>query len=133
MSGKIQNALLENYMFNKGSNPFAGEIRSSNDTQKRRKDCHWSLPPEGWHKANFDGVAKGNQGAISSGGVIINYHRYGIAMVTFPLGHQTNYYVEACVALQITKLAKEVGVKILWLEGDSNNIIKCIRGEHPPS
>ena len=30
-------------------------------------------------------------------------------------------------------MAKEVGIKSLWLEGDSNNIIKFLRGEHPPS
>ena len=53
--------------------------------------------------------------------------------VNFPLGHLKNYYTKDCAALQTTKLAKEIGVKCLWLEGDSNNIIKCLRGEHPPS
>ena len=120
-------------MFNKGSNPFTGKSGSSNDTQKIRKECHWSLPPEGWHKAKFDGVAKGNPRAMGSGEVIRNCHGYGTAVITFPQGHQTNHYVEACAVLQITKLEKEVKVKSLWLEGDSNNIIKCLRGEHPPS
>lgn len=65
--------------------------------------------------------------------MIRNNYRYGVAAVTFPLGYQTNHYVEACSTLQTTKLAKEEGVKFLWLEGDSNNIIKFLRGEHPPS
>lgn len=133
VSGKIQNALLENYMFIKGSNPFTGETSTNNDTQTRRKECHWSLPHEGWHKANFDGVAKGNLGAARCGGVIKNSHGNRIVAVTFPLRHQTNYYAKACAALQTTKLEKEVRVKSLWLEEDSNNIIKCLRGEHPLS
>lgn len=65
--------------------------------------------------------------------MIRNCHGYGIVAVTFPLGHQINHYVEACATLQTTKLGKEIGVKSLWLEGDSNNIIKCLRGEHPLS
>ena len=59
-------------MFIKGSNPFIGETGSNNNAQIRRKECHWSLPPEGWQKANFDGVAKGNLGAAGCGGVIRN-------------------------------------------------------------
>ena len=120
-------------MFIKGSNPLVGETSSSNDTQTRRKECNWCLPLKGWHKSKFDGVAKGNLGVARCRWVIKNSHGYGIAAITFPLGHQTNHYVEACVALQTTKLAKEVGVKSIWLEGDSNNIIKCLRGEHPLS
>ena len=43
-----------------------------------------------------------------------------------------NHYAEASVALHTMKLALEVGVKKLWLEGDSFNIIKCINGiSHP--
>lgn len=113
VSSRIQNALLENYMFNKGSNSFVREIGSSNDTYKRRKECQWSLPPEGWHKDNFDGATKCNPGAMRSGGVIINCCGYGIAVVSFPMGHQTNHYAEACATLQTTKLAKEVGLKSL--------------------
>ncbi len=112
---------------------FVGENGSSNDNQKIRKDCHWSLPLEGWYKANFVGMAKGNPGAMGSGGVTRNCHGYGIAAVTFPLRHQTNHYTEDCAALQTTKLVKEVRVKSLWLEGDSNNTINYLRGEHSPS
>ena len=121
---------MENYPFCKDSNPFTRDNERCNDTQKRRKECQWSLPPMGWHKANFDGAAKGNLGEAGNGGVIRNSYGYGIAMVTLPLENQTNHFVEACIVIQTTKLAKDIGVRCLWLEGDSNNIIKCLKGEH---
>ena len=73
---------------------------------------------EGWHKTNFYGVAKDNLRATGSVEVIRNCHEYGIVVVTFPLGYQTNHYMKPCAALQIINLVKEVRVKSLWLEGD---------------
>lgn len=66
-------------------------------------------------------------------GVIRNSNGIGMAVITFPIGNQTNHFAEAYAALQTTMLAKEMGISRLWLEGDSNNIIKCLKGEHPPS
>lgn len=82
---------------------------------------------------NFDGVTKGNLGENGSGEVIRNISGYGIATITFLVGHQSNHFTKACVALQTTKLAKDIFVKCLWIERDSNNIIKCLKGNHPPS
>ena len=47
-----------------------------------------------------------------------------------PFGSQTNHYVEAIVARQTIKLAKEMGVNFLWLEGDSKNIIDYLNGRN---
>ena len=58
-----------------------------------------SFPSEGWYKANFDGVAKGNLGLAGCGGVIRNHYGRSIAAVALPLGSQTNDIVEAMVAL----------------------------------
>ena len=53
-------------------------------------------------------------------------------LLSHPLGNQTNYYAEANATVYTTKLALEVGVKHLWMEGVSNNIIRCIKGDlHP--
>lgn len=40
---KIQNFLLENYMFIKGTNPFSGDNYSTTNTQTRRNECYQSL------------------------------------------------------------------------------------------
>jgi ribonuclease HI len=95
--------------------------------------ARWSFPPEDWHKANFDGVAKGNPRLTGCRGIIRNSSRGGILVVSFPLGHQTNHLVEASVARHIVKLALASGIKCLWLEGESLNIINCIKGHAPPS
>ena len=60
---------------------------------------------------------------------------YGDCIVAFslPLGFQTNHYAEANTTCNAVKLAFEVGVTNLWLEGDSKNIIECIIGKSPPS
>lgn len=42
--------------------------------------------PEEWHKANFNGIAKGNPGPASCGGIIINCHGVGVATFSYPLG-----------------------------------------------
>lgn len=44
-----------------------------------------------------------------------------------------NHYVEASMALQAIKLALAMGIENLWLEGDSLNIIKCLKGCSHPS
>ena len=56
-----------------------------------------------------------------------------IAAFSLPLGFQTNHYAEANATRNAVKLAFEVGVSNLWLEGDSKNIIECIIGKSPPS
>ena len=44
-----------------------------------------------------------------------------------------NHYAKASVALHAIKLALTIGIKNLWLEGDSLNIIKCLKGCSHPS
>ena len=86
------------------------------------------LPPKGWHKSNFDGATKGNPGPLGCGGIVRNFYGGGVATISHPLGYQTNHYVKAIAALHTMKLALDMGVKKLWLERYSNNIIRCIKG-----
>lgn len=54
-------------------------------------------------------------------------------MVAVPIGIQTNHKVEAMAALQGIILAKKWNCTHLWIEGDSNNIIKYLNGTSQPS
>lgn len=49
-------------------------------------------------------------------------------MIVVPIGSQTNHKVEAMAALKGILLAKRWNCPYLWIEGDSNNIIKCLKG-----
>lgn len=104
-----------------------------NTNQIKRSMSSWSFPPNDWFKANFDGAAKGNPGPVGYGGVIRNGVIFCIGVVAFPLGNQTNHLAENMGTLQAIKLAHNLGVKLLWLEGDSKNIINCLLGKHQPS
>ena len=44
-----------------------------------------------------------------------------------------NHFAEAKATYQSIKLAFDMGIKKLWLEGDSKNIINCINRISQPS
>lgn len=56
-----------------------------------------------------------------------------LGVVDAPLGTQRNHVAKVMVALQVVMLEKDLGSKKLWLEGDSLNIINCIKGKNMAS
>lgn len=54
-------------------------------------------------------------------------------MVVVPIGSQTNHKAEAMAALQAILLAKKWDFPFIWIERDSNSIIKCLKGTSKPS
>ena len=126
---------MENFAITRGGNIKEGgnSKASKKNRAKRRQEMRWSFPPENWHKANFDGAAKGNLGPAGSGGIIRNSSGGGIVAISFPLGHQTNHLAEANATRHIVKSALAFGIEHLWLERDSLNIINCILGITTPS
>ena len=84
-------------------------------------------------KANFDGPAKGNPSLARCGGIIRNNHGIGIAALSYPIENQTNHFAKASATYHTTKLALKEGINNLWLEGDSLNIINCLKGVVSPS
>ena len=127
--------MTENYSTTRNGDIKDGGIIKARkeDKIKRRQQASWSFPPKKWHKANFDGAAKGNPGLAGCGEIIRNSLDGGIVVFSSPIGHQTNHLAEASAARLIVKLALDSGIKYLWLEGDSLNIINCILGVTNPS
>lgn len=132
---KIVRNIKENLLMLKEGEDEKGKRkpRKEKDRNPRRQDARWLFPPEEWSKANFDGASKGNPGPSGCGGVIRNSSGEGIATFASPLGTQTNHMAEARAASRVVNLAFEAGVTKLWLEGDSNNIIKILNGISSPS
>lgn len=93
----------------------------------------WVYPPRVWIKANFDGVAKGNLGPASSGGVLRDHYGNFVLAVVLPLGSQSNHFVEAIGAFLVIDIASKLNIKNIWIEGNSKNIIECLLGNFPPS
>ncbi|XP_059068697.1 uncharacterized protein LOC131859155 [Cryptomeria japonica] len=104
-----------------------------NDKKDKIYSSKWSFPLTGWIKVNFYGAAKGNPGPTGCGGVIRNEAGDYIAVMTLPIGSQTNPLAEPMAAYQVITLAKTLGYQNVWLKGDLNNIIRCLKGLSPPS
>ena len=105
--------MTENYSTTKdGDIKVGGNSKARKDDRiKRRQEATWSFPPENWHKANFDGAAKGNPGPAGCGGIIRNNSRGGIAAISSPIVHQSNHLAEANAARLTVKLALASGIE----------------------
>lgn len=91
------------------------------------------LLPKAGSNINFDGAAKGNLGPSGYGAILRGYRGICKGMIAVLIGTQTNHKAEAMAALQGIILAKKWNYPYLWIEGDSNNIIKCLNETSKPS
>lgn len=91
-----------------------------------------TTPPIKWIKIKFDGAAKGNPGLVGCGSISKDYNGNFIAANASPLGMQNNHMAEAMRAYFGLQLANRLNFKKIWLEGDSMNIINCLKGHINP-
>lgn len=98
-----------------------------------RENARWDCPRNNWFKINFDGASKGNPGTTGCGVVIRNSKGDFVGGMAIPLGCQTNHVAEASTALYGLTCAKDMNLKNIWIEGDSLNIINCLKKINPPS
>ena len=75
------NNIKENYQVRRGGDIEVGGNKKEKEKDRmfKTQEARWLLPPEGWHKANFDRASKGNPGSLGSGGIIRNEFGEGIA------------------------------------------------------
>lgn len=64
----------------------------------------WHPPPEGWIKANSDGLAKGNPGPAACGGVFRNARWEFLGGFGLALGHHTAFYSEIMAVIFAAEL-----------------------------
>lgn len=86
--------------------------------------------PDSYLIAHVDGGARGNPGPAGYGVVITDQHGLKIAGLSEYLGHQTNNYAEYNGLLAALDYALEHGHKALKVVGDSELLVKQIRGEY---
>ena len=98
-----------------------------------RESARWDCPPTNWLKLNFDGASKGNPGIAGYGVVIRNSIGDFFSHMAIPLGCQSNHVTKASATLYGLMLAKDLNLVNIWIEGDSLNIINCLKNTNPPS
>ena len=86
--------------------------------------------PEEYILAHVDGGSRGNPGPAGYGVVITDHQRRKIAGLSEYLGHQTNNYAEYSGLLAALDYALQHGHKALKVVGDSELLVKQIRGEY---
>ena len=86
--------------------------------------------PDEYILAHVDGGSRGNPGPAGFGVVITDHHRQKVATLSEYLGHQTNNYAEYSGLLAALDYALQHGHKALKVVGDSELLVKQIRGEY---
>jgi ribonuclease HI len=87
-------------------------------------------PPEHYLIAHIDGGSRGNPGPAGYGVVVTDQDRKKVAALSEYLGHQTNNYAEYQGLLAALDYALLHGPKALKVIGDSELLVKQIRGEY---
>jgi len=86
--------------------------------------------PDAYLVAHVDGGSRGNPGPSGYGVVITDPAGHKVAGLSEYLGHQTNNYAEYQGLLAALHYALEHGHKALKVVGDSELLVKQIRGEY---
>jgi ribonuclease HI len=86
--------------------------------------------PDSYLIAHVDGGARGNPGPAGYGVIITDQAGHKVAALSEYLGHQTNNYAEYNGLLAALDYALEHGPRALKVVGDSELLVKQIRGEY---
>ncbi|KAL6297169.1 hypothetical protein ACE6H2_005311 [Prunus campanulata] len=95
------------------------------------RTCIWKKPELGWTKLNTDGsVDRENAGY---GGLLRDYKGDPIcAFVSKALGDDI-FLVELWAIWRGLVLALSLGIKVIWVESDSESVVQTINGDRPYS
>ncbi|XP_004289281.1 PREDICTED: putative ribonuclease H protein At1g65750-like [Fragaria vesca subsp. vesca] len=93
--------------------------------QKRIRLVLWHPPLSPWIKLNTDGLAKGNPGPATCGGVFRDYQGHFIGGFSTPIGHHNDFFSELLAVIIGIELAFQLGWQHVWLECDSTSVVEC--------
>ncbi|HOX97517.1 MAG TPA: ribonuclease HI family protein, partial [bacterium] len=85
---------------------------------------------KGYYSLFVDGGSKGNPGPAAIGGVIYDEVFNGVKTFKEYIGEATNNQAEYRALIKGLSLAKELGIKFLKLNMDSELVIKHLKGEY---
>ena len=99
-----------------------GEIANCTQTKLVMKVV-WTLPPRGFLKLNVDGCSRGNPGQSGIGGVFRDENGVISVMFSGPIGVGDSLRAEIFAVMEGVRKAKELNIKKLIIEGDSEVVI----------
>ena len=114
-------------MKKKWSNLINPPLVYATSNREARAKCKWVPPPPGWHKLNFDGVARGNLGIASLGCIINDEDGRWVAKLASPLPSTSNNMEELEALERGVQLFHRLGLSKIFIEGDSQVILNVIR------
>lgn len=86
--------------------------------------------PEIEYKLQFDGCSKANPGIAGAGAVIYKFNKEISAKIQFVGNNETNNVAEYTGLIIGLKEAIKLGIKEIYVEGDSMLVIKQMKGEY---
>lgn len=86
--------------------------------KEARANCKWIPPPKGWHKLNFDGMARGNLGIAGIGCIINDEEGRWVAKLASPLPPTSNNLAELEALEKGVQLCQKLGLSRISIEGD---------------
>ena len=93
----------------------------------KRNKVIWKPPLEGMYKINFDGSCKEN-GEMAGGFIIRDSHKNTRSLAGFKLGTGTTILAETLALKKSINTAKILGLRKIYIEGDSQIIIYALKG-----
>jgi len=79
----------------------------------------WEPPERGWWVLNADGAVRGALGLAGAGGVVRGYQGKWVVGFSEPLGRCSVTQAELRAVLRGLRIAKEAGIRKLWVQVDS--------------
>ena len=122
--GEAAKKFLQNFQ------SFRGELSGSNNSRGNQVRCSkWSPPEQGNYKANFDGAMFGESDEAGIGIMVMDYMGQVVsAMAEKILKPHSVDSLEMLAARRAVIFASEIGLQQCQFEGDSETVIKAIKG-----
>lgn len=97
--------------------------------QNHERLIRWDPPPEGWILLNTDRASKGNPRVIADGGIIRGDRGEWIQGFSENFGVCTLVKAVLKAMLCGLRMARELGLKKIWLQDDLMTIVGMLRGD----
>jgi hypothetical protein len=103
-------------------------IRAQPLGNRRVPPSHWTKPPQGFVKINWDAAVDSNRKRIGFGVIVRNHEGDVLAMISETMGSSPDpVTAEALAARRAVEVSHMLGLRKIILEGDALQIVQALR------